>query len=73
MLEDTREECEGRAAVACRLTVDEGVGAAGITPSEAAEVISLLDHLPDVWDLVLGSWELIRRRRASRPRANANR
>ena len=58
VLEDTREECEGRAAVACRLTVDEGIGDAGITPAEAAEVISLLDHLPDVWDLVLGSWEL---------------
>src|SRR5215510_6495694 len=43
VLEDTREECEGRAAVACRLTVDEGVGDAGITPAEAAEVISLLD------------------------------
>jgi dimethylamine/trimethylamine dehydrogenase len=58
VLEDTREECEGRAAVACRLTVDEGVGDDGITRAEAAEVITLLDHLPDVWDLVLGSWEL---------------
>jgi dimethylamine/trimethylamine dehydrogenase len=58
VLEDTREECAGRAAVACRLTVDEGLGEAGITPAEAAEVISLLDHLPDVWDLVLGTWEL---------------
>ena len=58
ILEDTREECAGRAAVACRLTVDEAIGDAGITPGEAAEVISLLDHLPDVWDLVLGSWEL---------------
>jgi dimethylamine/trimethylamine dehydrogenase len=58
ILADTREECAGRAAVACRLTVDEGIGDAGITPGEAAEVISLLDHLPDVWDLVLGSWEL---------------
>ncbi|MGH3190555.1 MAG: FAD-dependent oxidoreductase [Streptosporangiaceae bacterium] len=58
VLEDTREECAGRAAVACRLTVDEGLGPAGITPAEAGEVISLLDHLPDVWDLVLGSWEL---------------
>src|SRR5256714_13601190 len=57
VLEDTREECEGRAAVACRLTVDEGIGDAGITPAEAAEVISLLAHLPDVWDLVLGSGE----------------
>ncbi len=36
VLEDTREECEGRAAVACRLTVDEGIGEAGITPAEAA-------------------------------------
>ncbi len=58
ILADTREECEGRAAVACRLTVDEGLGDLGITPAEAGEVISLLDHLPDVWDLVLGSWEL---------------
>jgi dimethylamine/trimethylamine dehydrogenase len=58
ILADTREECDGRAAVACRLTVDEGLGEAGITPAEAAEVISLLDHLPDVWDLVLGTWEL---------------
>jgi dimethylamine/trimethylamine dehydrogenase len=58
VLEDTREECAGRAAVACRLTVDEGIGDAGITPAEAAEVICMLDHLPDVWDLVLGTWEL---------------
>jgi dimethylamine/trimethylamine dehydrogenase len=58
VLADAREECAGRAAVACRLTVDEGIGDAGITPTESAEVISLLDHLPDVWDLVLGSWEL---------------
>ena len=58
VLADTREECAGRAAVACRLTVDEAVGDSGITPGEAGEVISLLDHLPDVWDLVLGSWEL---------------
>jgi dimethylamine/trimethylamine dehydrogenase len=58
ILADAREECADRAAVACRLTVDEGVGDAGITPAEAAEVISLLDHLPDVWDLVLGTWEL---------------
>ena len=58
VLADTREECAGRAAVVCRLTVDEAVGDSGITPGEAAEVISLLDHLPDVWDFVLGSWEL---------------
>jgi dimethylamine/trimethylamine dehydrogenase len=53
ILADTREECEGRAAVACRLTIDDP----GITRADAEEVITLLDHLPDVWDFVLGSWE----------------
>lgn len=57
VLADTREECEGRAAVACRLTVDDQGGGSGITLADAKEVISLLDHLPDVWDFVLGSWE----------------
>ncbi len=58
ILADTREECEGRAAVACRLTVEEAAGDSGITRADVAEVITLLDHLPDVWDFVLGSWEL---------------
>src|ERR1019366_1653850 len=58
ILADTREECAGRAAVACRLPGEEGAGAAGITRDEAAEVISLLDDLPDVWDFVLGRWDL---------------
>lgn len=58
ILADTREECEGRAAVACRLTIDELAGDTGITRADTAEVITLLDHLPDVWDFVLGTWEL---------------
>jgi dimethylamine/trimethylamine dehydrogenase len=58
ILADTREECEGRAAVACRLTIDELAGDSGITRAGTAEVITLLDHLPDVWDFVLGTWEL---------------
>jgi dimethylamine/trimethylamine dehydrogenase len=57
ILADTREECEGRAAVACRLTVADADDT-GITRAEAEEVIALLDHLPDLWDFVLGSWEL---------------
>ena len=57
VLADTREECDGRAAVACRLTVDDG-GDPGVSRAEAEEVVTLLDHLPDLWDFVLGSWEL---------------
>src|SRR5215472_14646766 len=57
ILADTREECEGRAAVACRLTVADA-GDTGVTRAEAEEIIILLDHLPDLWDFVLGTWEL---------------
>ncbi len=57
ILADTREECAGRAAVACRLTVADADDT-GITRAEAEEIITLLDHLPDLWDFVLGTWEL---------------
>ncbi len=58
LLTDTREECDGRAAVACRLTVDELVGAGGLRREEVEQVLVALDPLPDLWDLVLGTWEL---------------
>jgi dimethylamine/trimethylamine dehydrogenase len=57
ILEDTREECAGRAAVACRITVDELLGDEGITRSDIEEVVGTLGELPDLWDFVLGSWE----------------
>ncbi|MFB8003758.1 FAD-dependent oxidoreductase [Nocardia sp. NPDC056000] len=57
ILEDTREICEGRAAVACRISVDELLGDAGITRAEMEDVIGMLGELPDLWDFVLGSWE----------------
>jgi dimethylamine/trimethylamine dehydrogenase len=57
ILEDTREEADGRAAVACRITVDELLGEAGITRAEVGEVVAALGELPDLWDFVLGSWE----------------
>ena len=57
ILEDTREEVAGRAAVACRITVDELLGDAGITGEDIQEVVSELGELPDLWDFVLGSWE----------------
>jgi dimethylamine/trimethylamine dehydrogenase len=57
ILEDTQEEVAGRAAVACRITVDERIGPAGITRPEIEQVIGDLAELPDLWDLVMGSWE----------------
>jgi dimethylamine/trimethylamine dehydrogenase len=57
ILEDTREECDGRAAVACRITVDELLGDEGITRSDIEDVVGTLGELPDLWDFVLGSWE----------------
>jgi len=57
ILSDTREECEGRAAVVCRLTIAEDHFEHGITRSDTQETVALLDHLTDAWDLVLGSWE----------------
>lgn len=55
VLEDTREVCDGRAAVACRLGVGET--GLGITREDIEQVIGTLGELPDVWDFVAGWWE----------------
>jgi dimethylamine/trimethylamine dehydrogenase len=57
ILEDTMEEVDGEAAVACRITVDELLGDEGITRAGIEEVIGALGEIPDLWDFVLGSWE----------------
>jgi dimethylamine/trimethylamine dehydrogenase len=57
ILEDAREACDGQAAVACRITVDELVGADGIDRAQIEEVVGELAEHPDLWDFVLGSWE----------------
>ena len=57
VLEDTKEECEGRAAVICRLSVAELDVKGGLTREEAGATVARLDHLTDAWDFVLGSWE----------------
>ena len=57
LLADTREVAEGKAAVACRITVDELIGDAGITRAEIEEIVGDLAELQDLWDFVLGSWE----------------
>jgi dimethylamine/trimethylamine dehydrogenase len=57
VLEDTREECDGRAAVACRIVVDELQGAQGIERGEMDALFALIGDLPDVWDVMVGAWE----------------
>jgi len=56
VLEDTLEECEGRAAVACRLVVDELLGEEGLERSEIEELFALVGELPDLWDVMVGFW-----------------
>jgi dimethylamine/trimethylamine dehydrogenase len=56
IIEDSLDEAAGRAAVACRITVDELIGDDGITRADIEEVIGTLGELPDLWDFVPGSW-----------------
>jgi dimethylamine/trimethylamine dehydrogenase len=56
-LADTLEVVAGRAAVACRICVDELVGAAGLERGEIEEVMGLVGELPDLWDLMVGEWD----------------
>ena len=57
LLEDAVEEVAGRAAVACRMTVDETMYRDGIDRSEIEAVIGELGEIPDLWDFVPGTWE----------------
>ena len=57
VLEDTLEECAGRAAVACRIVVDELSGSEGIERGEMDALFELIGELPDVWDVMVGAWE----------------
>ena len=57
LLEDAVEEVAGRAAVACRVTVDETMCRDGIDRSEIEAVIGELGEIPDLWDFVPGTWE----------------
>ncbi len=57
ILQDTLEATGGRAAVACRISVDEGLGDAGRSRGDIEEILGELGELPDLWDFVLGTWE----------------
>ncbi len=57
VLEDTVEEVDGRAAVACRIMVDELAGDEGLGRGDIEAVLGLVGELPDLWDFVAGAWE----------------
>jgi dimethylamine/trimethylamine dehydrogenase len=57
VLEDTLEVAEGRAAVACRIAVDELLGEQGFHRSEMEELLGMLGEVPDLWDFMVGVWE----------------
>ncbi len=56
VLEDTLETVDGRAAVACRIVVDELIGDAGFTRNEMVELLGMLGEHPDLWDFMAGAW-----------------
>ena len=56
VLEDAREAADGKAAVACRLCVNELVGDRGLERGEVEQIVGLLGEHPDVWDFQLGAW-----------------
>jgi dimethylamine/trimethylamine dehydrogenase len=56
VLEDTLEECDRRAAVACRVVVDELLGEEGIERPEIEQLFELVGELPDLWDVMVGFW-----------------
>ncbi len=57
LIEDTKEAVGDRCAVAVRLAVDEGLGAAGLLKDDEGQAIfSLLAELPDLWDVNVADW-----------------
>lgn len=57
VLEETQEVVAGRAAVACRIAVDELSGSLGIDRPQIETILGLVGEFPDVWDFMVGVWE----------------
>ena len=56
VLEDTLEAVDAKTAVACRIVVDELIGAGGFTRDQMLELLGMIGELPDVWDFIVGAW-----------------
>ncbi|WP_262313387.1 NAD(P)-binding protein [Acidiphilium sp. AL] len=57
LVEDVKDAVGDRCAVACRISVDELIGEAGLHAAEARDMIASMAELPDLWDLTLSSWD----------------
>lgn len=57
VLEETRELCSERAAVAVRLAMREDLGSGSLEASETRELVAMLAELPDLWDFCLAGWD----------------
>jgi len=59
ILEDVKEAVGHRCAVATRFAVDSGLSTKGTDPQdEAREMVGLLAHLPDLWDVVIDDYSI---------------
>lgn len=57
VLEDMHDAVGHRCAIGLRYTVDEFTDVAGNTsPEEDRDIVSILAHLPDLWDVNLRDW-----------------
>jgi dimethylamine/trimethylamine dehydrogenase len=57
ILEDSIEEAGGKAAIGCRISIEELGVVDGLRRDDIAAVVEMLGELPDLWDFVMGSWE----------------
>jgi len=57
LIEDTKDAVGATCAVAVRFSVDELLGADGISAdAEGREVVEMLGELPDLWDVNVSDW-----------------
>jgi dimethylamine/trimethylamine dehydrogenase len=57
LIEETKDAVGDRCAVAVRLSIDELLGADGIShEGEGHDVIAMLAELPDLWDVNVSGW-----------------
>lgn len=57
LIEVTRDATQGKCAISVRLIIDELCGPQGLRAhEEGIEAIGLLAEMPDLWDLVVGTW-----------------
>ena len=58
LIEITREAARGECAVTVRIIIEEFLGAEGLQAHEdGKEIIESLAELPDLWDVIAGTWE----------------